>query len=219
MEDNKNDKSRKPNSIARIFRNYNRLRFCLLLVAVIVVAIAAICLEKACTGNSISFVVNDKINVTPTQVLAMKEIGEWEFLSVEDEEMIDTVRKGFFSDDHLVRIYYGTLRLGLDLSKVKDDWITTDKDTVNVVLPAIGLLDEKFIDEARTQSFFESGSWSDKDRDAMYGRAYDKMKKRCLTKENIESAEENASRQFYRMLKAMGFENIKIRFENKNERK
>lgn len=88
--------------------------------------------------------------------------------------MIDTVRKGFFKDDELIRIYYGTLRLGFDMSEAKADWIKADKDTLVITLPKIKLLDENFIDEARTKSFFESGSWSDKDRADMYKRAYAK---------------------------------------------
>lgn len=34
-------------------------------------------------GNEATVYVDDKIDITPTQVLAMKEIGEWEFLSIE----------------------------------------------------------------------------------------------------------------------------------------
>ncbi len=219
MQENKNDKAKKGNSFAKTFRNYNRIRLCLLLVALIVVAIAVIYVVRSCKDDSISIFSDDKINVTPTQVLSMKEIGEWEFLSIEDEELVDTVRKGFFSDDHLMRIYYGTLRLGFDMKNVKDDWITVDKDTINVVLPQIGLLDERFIDEARTKSFFETGSWNDKARENMYHTAYKKMKARCLTQENIATAEENARLQFYRMLKAMGYENVKISFESQVESK
>ncbi len=215
MQENKNEKVRKGNSFAKIFHKYNRFRMCLLLVAVIVVAIAVIYVVRSCKDDTITIFSNDKINVTPTQVLAMKEIGEWEFLSIEDEELVDTVRKGFFSDDHLMRIYYGTLRLGFDMRDVKDNWITVDKDTISVVLPQIGLLDDRFIDEARTQSFFETGTWNDKTREKMYHTAYEKMKARCLTQENIATAEENATRQFYGMLKAMGYENVKISFESR----
>ncbi|MCD8297351.1 MAG: DUF4230 domain-containing protein [Prevotella sp.] len=217
MEGNKSDKARKGNTFAKIFRNYNRVRLCLLSVAVIVVAIAVIVIVRSCKDDTITVFSDDKINVTPTQVLAMKEIGEWEFLSIEDEELVDTVRKGIFSDDHLIRIYYGTLRLGFDMGKVKDDWITVDKDTISVLLPQIGLLDERFIDEARTQSFFETGSWNDEVREKMYHTAYRKMKARCLTQENISTAEENAKLQVFRMLRAMGYENVKISFDSQVE--
>lgn len=213
MEDNRNKTYRKEGITTRLWQGFMRLKLSIIFLIVLLAIISAAYLIRSCKNNELEVYVNDRINITPTQVLAMKEIGEWEFLSIEDEEMVDTVRKGIFKDDELIRIYYGTLRLGFDMRQVKDGWIKADKDTLDVTLPKIKLLDEEFIDEARTQSFFESGSWSDKDRDDMYKRAYNKMKKRCLTKENMESAENNAGRQFHKMLKAMGFENIRIRFE------
>lgn len=190
-----------------------RLKLYAVLILVLLAVVAMAYLVRSCRDNSISAVVNDRINITPTQVTAMKEIGEWEFLSIEDEEMIDTVRKGIFKDDELIRIYSGTLRLGIDLREAKDDWLRLDGDTLNVVLPGIKLLDEDFIDEAKTQPFFESGAWSDKARDDMYHRAVVKMKRRCMTKENIESAENNAMKQFYQMFKAMGFDYVNVKME------
>ena len=67
--------------------------------------------------TEVSIDVDQKINVTPEQIESIKAIGEWEFLSIADEEMVDTVRKGIFSDDHLVRIYYGTIHLGSTCTK------------------------------------------------------------------------------------------------------
>lgn len=190
-----------------------RIKMYLIFALVLAAIIALAFIIRSCRDSSLTAAIDDKINATPMQILAMKEIGEWEFLSVEDEEMVDTVRKGFFTDDDLVRIYYGTLRLGIDMNEVKEGWIKRDGATLTATLPPIRLLDEDFIDEARTQSFYETGTWSDADREAMYHRAYAKMKARCLTKKNIESAKANASRQFYQMFKAMGVENVKIRFE------
>ena len=154
--------------------------------------------------------------LSPTQVKSIEAIGQWEFLTVSDEELIDTVRHGFFGDDELVRIYYGTLRLGIDMKNVKEGWIKNDKDTIVCTLPAIKLLDNNFIDEARTRSFFESGKWTGQDRQAMYDRAYNNMRRRCLSQSNISSAENNAIKQFYNMIKAMGFDHVKVGFEEES---
>lgn len=218
MEEFNNNYRRKRSKWARMWLMIGRLKLSIIFIVILVAIIASAYLVRSCRGNEATVYVDDKIDITPTQVLAMKEIGEWEFLSIENEEMIDTVRKGFFKDDELIRIYYGTLRLGFDMSEAKSDWIKADKDTLVITLPKIKLLDENFIDEARTKSFFESGSWSDKDRADMYKRAYAKMKARCLTKENIESAQDNAKRQFTQMLKAMGFEHVNISFEGSQTR-
>lgn len=213
MENDKNYGKRKRSLPARLFAGISRLKLYAAITILLLAVIAAAYLVRSCRNDSMTVHVDDKINLTPTQVKEMKEIGEWEFLSIEDEEMVDTTRKRLFKDDELIRIYTGTLRLGIDLTEAKDDWLTTDGDTLRVTLPPIKLLDEDFIDEAKTQSFFESGSWSDKARDDMYHRAKEKMKQRCLTKENISSAEDNAMKQFFQMFKAMGFEFVEVRFD------
>ena len=213
MENDKNYGKRKRSLPARLFAGISRLKLYAAITILLLAVIAVAYLVRSCRNDSMTVHVDDKINLTPTQVKEMKEIGEWEFLSIEDEEMVDTTRKRLFKDDELIRIYTGTLRLGIDLTEAKDDWLTTDGDTLRVTLPPIKLLDEDFIDEAKTQSFFESGSWSDKARDDMYHRAKEKMKQRCLTKENISSAEDNAMKQFFQMFKAMGFEFVEVRFD------
>lgn len=155
---------------------------------------------------------DQKIDITPEQIQRIKDIGEWEFLAVSDEEMVDTVRKGFFSDDHLVRIYYGTMRLGVNLKQVESGWITVQGDTLDIRLPEIGLLDRDFIDEARTKSFFESGTWTPKDREAMMRRAYQRMLQRGLTPQNLEAARVNGGAQVELVMKSMGFKTVRVRF-------
>ncbi len=155
-----------------------------------------------------------QINVTPTQIMSIKAIGEWEFLAVNAEELVDTVRKGFFSDDELVRIYYGTLRLGIDMSQLEPEWIEASGDSVMLMLPKVGLLDTDFIDEARTKPFFESGRWSAEAKEAMYKKAYRQMKAHCLTKENLQAAQANGEEQMRNMMRSMGYKNIKITWKN-----
>ena len=145
--------------------------------------------------DSLTVGYSDKIDDTPTIVEQMKEIGQWEFLSISDEELVDTVRRGFFSDDELVRIYYGTMRIGIDFSQCDEKWIERKGDSIKVDLPPVELLDENFLDETRTKSFFESGKWTNADRKAMADRAKALMRKRCLTKENMDLAQKNAEAQ------------------------
>lgn len=191
-------------------------KWLLILCTVIVLFIAAVFFfaYRAITNTGAEISVDDRIDVTPTHVELMKQIGEWEFLSIADEELVDTMRPGFFSDDELIRIYYGTLRLGINMHKTKPHFITWKNDSLVVTLPPIELLDENFIDEARTESFFENGSWDDQAREDMYQRAVQKMKARCLTGTNISSARQNASRQFYQMMRSLGYENVRITFED-----
>lgn len=167
--------------------------------------------------NTVSVTTEEKTTLSPTQVESIEAIGEWEFLAISNEELVDTVRRGFFGDDQLVRIYYGTLRLGINMKDVKEGWIQANagKDSIVCTLPPIRLLDNNFIDEARTRSFFEEGKWTGADRQALYDRAYAQMKKRCLTPTNIRIAQRNARQQFRDMFKAMGFPNARVEFEEK----
>lgn len=165
--------------------------------------------------NTVSVTTEEQTTLSPTQVESIEAIGEWEFLAISNEELVDTVRRGFFGDDQLVRIYYGTLRLGINMKDVKEGWIQANagKDSIVCTLPPIRLLDNNFIDEARTRSFFEEGKWTGADRQALYDRAYAQMKKRCLTQANIRIAQRNARQQFRDMFKAMGFPNARVEFE------
>ena len=120
----------------------------------IVVLIILLVVYYKMQGNGVSVDVDENIDVTPNQITAIRDIGQWEFLSVSDEEMIATLRKGILSSDQLIRIYYGTLRLGSDTRRADADWITVSGDSVRALLPPVELLDKDFIDEARTESFF-----------------------------------------------------------------
>ena len=188
-----------------------KIQIITLLVLVALIGGFAYWLNK---DNTVSVDEEEKTTLSPTQIKSVEAIGEWEFLSVSDEELIDTIRHGFFGDDELVRIYYGTLRLGIDLKDAKEDWMQANQDTIVCTLPPIKLLDNNFIDEAKTRSFFESGKWTGNDRQDMYNRAYAAMKRRCLSPANLSTARNNAQSQFFNMFKTMGYSNVKVQFED-----
>lgn len=161
----------------------------------------------------IEFGADQQIDITPEQIKSIKEIGEWEFLSISDEELVDTIRLGIFSNDRLARIYYGTLRLGVNLKQVEPGWIVARGDTIVITLPQIDLLDRDFIDEARTRSFYESGTWSPKDRESMLQRAYHKMLQRGMTSQNLQNARQNGEAQVRQVFQSMGFKQVKIQYK------
>lgn len=189
-----------------------KTQYTLWLIGAIAAVVLLTWLVQSVKKTEVSIDVNEQINVTPEQIESIKAIGEWEFLAIADEELVDTVRKGIFSDDHLVRIYYGTVRLGINMHHVEPGWIKASGDSIEVTLPKIGLLDRDFIDEARTKSFHESGRWKPEAREALYKKAYQKMLRHCVTPENIRSAQQNGDAQFRHMMKTMGYEHIKIQW-------
>ena len=190
-------------------------KFHVIIGAVVLIAIIAIVFwaKSAFKDNYLELGTNENIEPTPTQIQSIRDIGEWEFLSVSAEEMVDTVRKGFFTDDELVRIYYGTLRLGIDMQHLSDDAITVKGDSVEVILPKVGLLDKDFIDEAKTKPFYESGKWTPQAHQALYQKAQRQMLTHCLTKDNVNAAQSNAESQLSNLFKSLGYRNVILRFE------
>ena len=184
-----------------------------ILVAAIVALAVLWWLVSGISQSEVTLDVNQEIDLTPEQITSIEAIGEWELLAIANEELVDTTRKGFFKDDHLVRIYYGTVRLGIDMKNVEQGWLHTVGDSIVVTLPQPGLLDKNFIDEARTKSFFESGKWSHQDRDKLYQKAYRQMLAHCLTPANLRSARENGEALFTKMMKNMGYERVSVRWK------
>jgi len=188
-------------------------KFAIIIFCISLVIVAFFWLRSCTKNDYIELGADELIDHTPTQIQSIKAIGEWEFLSVSLEELTDTVRKGFFSDDELSRIYYGTLRLGINMHQVEPGWLETEGDSVRLTLPRVELLDRDFIDEARTKPFFETGSWKPEDREALYRQAHERMLQHGLTKENLAAAETNAREQITSLMRAMGFRKVTITFK------
>ena len=191
-----------------------QLKLAALAVGAIILVLLAVWLFRGIKSSHIALGADQHIDITPEQIQSIKDIGEWEFLSISDEEMVETIRRGIFSNDHLVRIYYGTLRLGINLKQVETGWIVPKGDTIEITLPQIELLDRDFIDEARTRSFYERGSWTAHDREALFRRAYQRMLQRGLTPQNIQTAAENGRAQVSQMMKSMGFKQVHIQYKD-----
>ena len=206
---------KKHNAVGRLLKRipfslWMKLVLVLIVVGVVVYLVGSVKHVVTTTTTTADIVKNEKIDLTPTMIRSIEQIGEWSFLEITDEEIVDTTRHGFFSDDELVRIYYGTLRLGINLREAHEGWLTMDGDSLIAKLPPVRLLDDNFIDETRTRSFISSGKWTHADRKVMYYRAAAKMRQRCLTRKNYTVARENAKTQFSEMLRSMGFEKVAV---------
>lgn len=188
-----------------------KIRYILLLSIVLLVLVCALVLFFSLNKQPlVSVETKGNIMPTPMEVENVRSIGQWEFLTLSDEEIVDTVRHGFFGDKELSRIYYGTLRLGSDLSKAGDDLVRANNDSVVVTLPKITLLDSHFIDEARTRPLIEDGKWTEADRAALTRKAEWMMRKRCLTKANLQKASDNARIQVAALFHAMGYKHVQV---------
>jgi len=161
---------------------------------------------------SLKMEVNEAIEKNGQLVTDMKEIKQWEFLVVNDEEVVDSVNKGFIYDDMLIRIYYGSLHFGIDMEDMADNALQVKGDTIVAQLPPIKLLDDEFINETNTQAFYEQGNWKDEAKSQLLEKAKNIMRKNCLTQENFRLAEENGLQQMESFFRSLGFNHIVIEF-------
>ena len=186
----------------------------ILIAAAAVVAILLLWwLVRGIRQTEFSLEADQHIDITPQQIESIRAIGQWEFLAISNEELVDTTRRGLFTDDHLARIYYGTIRLGIDMQQMDSTWITTQGDSITFWLPRPALLDVDFIDAARTKSFHERGRWTARDRETLYRRAQQRMLRYSLTPQNIETARKNGDVQMRRFLQSMGFQHVSIEWK------
>ena len=190
------------------------LRLFLSAATLIALVVMVVVLATKGTRNSISLGPdNEGISIDSTQLKSVRDIGQWEFLTVSDEELVDsTAGRLLGSDRQITRIYYGTLRLGIDMTKLGDKAIRLHEDTLDVKLPPVQLLDQEFIDETRTRSFYEKGSWSHSDRKALYEKAKRQMESRCLTEDNFNITQARAVEEVARLFESMGYAYVDVHF-------
>ena len=186
-----------------------RITFFVLLVALI--GYGAMVAYRTLTNSNDA--VDKPIEQSPEEIMRLQAIGQWEFLSVEAEELVERHYSGLMSERDLVCIYRGTLRIGVDMRKLPSDWVEMKERSAILHLPQPSLLDENFLDESRTTVFFEQGVFRPEERDAMRTEAKDKMKQRAMTTENLSIARRNAEAQFQKLFLAMGYEDVVVEFD------
>lgn len=197
-----------------LLRHWRLLLVCATLIAV-ALAIRSLthALRDMPSPVSLSIQSSDTIDLTPAQITSIRKIGRWEFLSLQMEEIVDTTHSRLLlPDEELVRIYRGTIRLGVDMSKLPDNWFQARGDTAIVRLPPIRQLNARFIDEARTQTFYESGTWSGRDRERLYRRARQRMLRRLRTSDAYRQAERNGREQVASLMRSFGFQTVIVSF-------
>lgn len=185
-------------------------RITLILITFALIAYGVMVVYRSFTSTDST--VDKPIAQSPEEIVHLRSIGQWEFLSVESEELVERHHTGLMSDRDLICIYRGTLRIGVDLRKLPEDWVEVKGRNAIVHLPQPSLLDENFLDESRTTVFMEQGLFRAKEREAMIAEAKNKMKQRALSTDNLSIARKNAESQFQKLFHAMGYEDVIVEF-------
>lgn len=199
---------------------YNLIKYKAILISLALTLVIGIGLgvwfaTRGSSGEPLARMSKTMIDSTANRITEIKRIGQWEFMTVDCEVLVDTVRKRglLLPDDRLARIYRGKARIGVDLANAQADWIATRGDSaVTVTLPRPTLLDSHFADEAASTVFYERGRWDAKANIAMRRTAEREMARYALTPVNIEAAEQEARDRFETLFRALGFSEISVQF-------
>ena len=185
-------------------------RITLIVIALAFIAYGGMVVYRNLTSTDTA--VDKPIAQSPEEIVHLRSIEQWEFLSVESEELVERHHTGLMSDRDLICIYRGTLRIGVDLRKLPEDWVEVKGRNAIVHLPQPSLLVENFLDESRTTVFMEQGLFRAEEREAMIAEAKNKMKQRALSTDNLSIARRNAESQFQKLFHAMGYEDVIVEF-------
>ena len=86
----------KNNILMRWLRLKRRIMTFLLVLISVVVIVAVAYIIFSVKDSNIEVTDSTTVEITPSQIESIRAIGEWEFLTVNDEELVDTIDKGFF---------------------------------------------------------------------------------------------------------------------------
>ncbi|MCF0198622.1 MAG: DUF4230 domain-containing protein [Bacteroidaceae bacterium] len=193
------------NSIHRLLRS-----------AAPLVALAVFCtlLVSGCGGKGRQLPAEEPPHLTTAQKDALRNIGQWELLTIDLEELIDSTRSHtLWPDEHIIRIYRGTARLGTDLTFARPDWIQEEAFTVTLTVPAIRLLNPEIIDKSRTTVFLQDGELNAEIREPMFHKAHRLMQRRLRNLDAYRRAEEIGRTKLTTALQAAGFKTVIVNYE------
>lgn len=158
-----------------------------------------------------------EVTVTPTPVNldSLRAIGHWQLISVEMNEVVDTIDKGLFSNKRISVGYHGTLRYGIDLSKVREDWVRTEKDTIAIiVLPRAELLDNHFLDERNVKVYDGRDDMNFINKPQVRAALVKKAKERMASRgeQFIPKAQDKAGEEMQRLFHSHGYKQVNVSF-------
>lgn len=174
----------------------------------LIIGVAAFFVHRVNTTSDIKLTHTEHIEKTVNHVTQIKAIGQWEALNISCEELVDTVEEHIFGDKYLVKIFHGRIVLGIDLKDARSNWFVAKGDTAFICLPKVKVLNPDFIDEARTRTFYEKGTWGEGANEILYQKARAAMLRRNLTAAQTTLAAENIRRQFESMFVSFGYKEV-----------
>lgn len=158
-----------------------------------------------------------KIDKTPLVIEETKKISELTSAHFYEEVVVKKNRtdKGiiFDSKNELVVIAKGNVRAGFNLSKLTENDITIQNDTINVNLPAAEIFDV-IVNPSDYEVFVSDGKWSHDETSKAVTEAQAKIKQDAIDNGILTTASTSGVNKLTELFKSFGFNVVNIKVPN-----
>ncbi len=188
-------------------KTYGKIKLAAVVAVCLIVVVAVLYMCHAAKSVTAGHQTEVVVTPTPVNLDSIRAIGQWAFLTVEMDEVVDTVDQGLFSSDRISVAYHGTLHYGINVAEARPGWVTIAGDTaVSVVLPPVKLLDDRFLDERNVKVYEGRDDMDFINKPIRRGR------------ENIPEARGKAEAEVRRIFSQHGYKKIVVCFEDDNKK-
>ena len=156
-----------------------------------------------------------KIDNTANIVTGIKKISEFNVITFYEELVLKEKKdtKMFFEQvsttNEIVIVAKGTVRVGFDLSKVKESDIVATGDTLTVIVPSVEIFDI-IVNPSDFEIFFEDGSWSHEEVTKIESNAKSRLKEDAINNNILNKANEIGIEKLASFFKSFGFKVVNI---------
>ena len=202
-------------------KTYGKIKLAAVVVVCLIVMVAVLYMCHAAKNVTAGHQTEVVVTPTPVNLDSIRAIGQWAFLTVEMDEVVDTVDRGLFSSDRISVAYHGTLHYGINVAEARPGWVTIVGDTaVTVVLPPVKLLDYRFLDERNVKVYEGRDDMDFINKPTVRAALVRKAKAAMIRRgrENIPEARGKAEAEVRRIFSQHGYKKIVIRFEDDNKK-
>lgn len=202
-------------------KTYGKIKLAAVVVVCLIVMVAVLYMCHAAKNVTAGHQTEVVVTPTPVNLDSIRAIGQWSFLTVEMDEVVDTVDRGLFSSDRISVAYHGTLHYGINVAEARPGWVTIVGDTaVTVVLPPVKLLDDRFLDERNVKVYEGRDDMDFINKPTVRAALVRKAKAAMIRRgrENIPEARGKAETEVRRIFSQHGYKKIVVSFEDDNKK-
>lgn len=158
-----------------------------------------------------------KIDPTESVVEEIKNISEFTTACYFEEYVLQTTKeasgntltKWVKSTPEVVILSKGKVRAGVDLSKVSNEDIRINGDTLSMRIPQAEIFDV-IVNPSDYEIFIETGDWTHDEITKLVSQGREKVKNNALKDNIIEKAQESSRKKLEKLFKTLGFKQVEI---------